>query len=146
MRWATLVLLPLVTASACSDLRDFRGEWHGPQVGTETPALHKGIPESDATLVVDRVDGHTLSARLTIAGFLPETTITSLEGAEADVLSGITFGGAPLRVYLAFAPVPDGGGEALVVVSLYDDRRIEVRLLRDGTSPLYGIFVLSGSS
>jgi hypothetical protein len=74
---------------------------------------------------------------------LPETPITSLAGAEADVLAGITFSGAPLRVYLAFAPVPDDAGEALVVVALYDDRRVDVRLLRGGTVPLYGIFAMT---
>jgi hypothetical protein len=59
------------------------------------------------------------------------------------VLSGISFGGAPLRVYLAFVPIPDGGGEALAVIALYDERRIEVRVLRGGSQPLYGIFALA---
>ncbi|HET7506070.1 MAG TPA: hypothetical protein VFK02_33855 [Kofleriaceae bacterium] len=142
VRWATVVLLPLL---ACSDLREFRGSWHGKRVG-DAPQLFRNVPDAVATLEVDAVAAHRLDARISIAGFVPETAITSLEGAEADVLSGITFGGAPLRVFLAFMPVPDGGGEALVVVALYDDRRIEVRLLRGGMTPLYGIFALSESS
>ena len=48
-----------------------------------------------------------------------------------------------LRVYLAFVTIPDGGGDAFAVIALYDDRRIEVRILRSGTIPLYGIYVLS---
>ena len=145
VRWATLVLLTLL---ACNDLREFRGEWRGARVGSDLDpeVLYHNVPKGSATLSVDSIDGHHLAARLAIEGLLPETPITSLPGAEADVLAGITFGGDPLRVYLAFAAIPDGGGEALVVVALYDDRRIEVRLLRGGASELYGIFALTEST
>jgi hypothetical protein len=139
VRWATLVLLVLV---ACSDLRDFHGQWKGPRVGDARP-LDLNVPDGNATLSIDRIDSHGLAARLTVDGLLPETVLTSIPGAEADVLSGITFSGAPLRVYLAFVPVPDGGGDALAIVALYDDRRVEVRLLRGGSAPLYGIFTLT---
>jgi hypothetical protein len=140
VRWATLVLVSLV---ACNDLREFRGTWCGRRVG-EASELKLNVPDgTEATLSIDRADTHGLTAQLTVDGLLPETTVTSLQGAEADVLAGITFSGAPLRVYLAFAPVPGGGGDALVIVALYDDRRVEVRLLRGGTAPLYGIFALS---
>lgn len=139
MRWATLVLVMLV---ACDDLREFRGTWSGPRVGAAAE-LRVGVGEATAALTIDQIDGHGLAARLTIAGVLPETSITSLPGAEADVLAGMTFAGAPLRVYLAFVAIPDGGGEALALVALYEDRRIEVRLLRGGTAPLYGIFALT---
>jgi hypothetical protein len=30
-----------------------------------------------------------------------------------------------------------------VIVALYDDRRVEVRILRGGSAPLYGIFALT---
>lgn len=142
MRWATLVL---VTLLGCNDLRAFRGDWRGPRVG-DAPALHLNVAQVGATLSIDSVDGHGLIARLAIDGVLPEAPITSLPGAEADALAGITFGGAPLRVYLAFVAMPDAGGEALVVVALYDDRRIEVRVLRGGMKPLYGIFALTESA
>lgn len=142
MRWATLVLVMLV---GCNDLRAFRGDWRGPRVG-DAPALRVGIGDGAAALSIDGIDGHGLTARLAIDGLLPETPIASLAGAEADALAGITFGGAPLRVYLAFVAMPDAGGEALAVVALYDDRRIEVRLLRGGGKPLYGIFALTESA
>jgi hypothetical protein len=138
VRWATPVLLVLV---ACSDLRDFQGQWAGPRVGDAQP-LHVNVPGS-AVLTIDRVDSHGLAARLRVDPLLPETALTSIPGAEADVLSGITFSGAPLRVYLAFVPVPDGGGDALAIVALYDDHRVEVRLLRGGSTPLYGIYTLT---
>jgi hypothetical protein len=138
---AALVLLTLV---ACSDLREFRGTWRGPLVGDA--ALQVNSPNGPAALTIDVVDSHHLTARLTIDGLLPEAMISSLAAAEADVLSDLTFGGSPLKVYLAVTAVPDGGGEALVVVALYDDRRVEVRVLRGGTRPLYSIFALSESA
>src|SRR5437667_338594 len=85
---ATLVLLTLV---ACSDLREFRGSWQGPLVGDT--ALQVNPPSGPASLAIEVVDSHHLRARLAIAGLLPETVVTSLEAAEADVLSDITFGG-----------------------------------------------------
>ena len=138
VRWATLVLLTLV---ACNDLRDFRGSWTGARVG-DAAALRVGAGDA-ADLAIDGIDAHGLSARLTIENLLPETQFTSIEGAEADVLANLTFSGGPLRVYLGFVPIPDLGGEAFVVVALYDDRRIEVRVLRGGAQPLYAIFALT---
>jgi hypothetical protein len=144
VRWATPVLLVLV---ACSDLRDFRGQWGGPRVGDarqgDVNVLDVNVPDGNATLWIDRIDGHGLAARLAVGGLVPEAALTSIPGAEADVLSGITFSGAPLRVYLAFVTVADGGGDALAIVALYDDHRIEVRLLRGGSRPLYGIYALT---
>jgi hypothetical protein len=140
VRWATLVLLVLV---ACSDLRDFHGQWRGPRVGDAQP-IHVNIPDGSARLSIDHIDGHGLAARLAVDGVLPEAVaFASIPGAEADVLSGITFSGAPLRVFLAFVTVPDGAGDALVIIALYDDRRVEVRLLRGGPAPLYGIYTLT---
>lgn len=143
MRWATLVLLTLL---GCNDLREFRGDWRGRQVG-DAPALHENVASGTAAqLSIDAINAHGLDARLTIDGLLPETQILSLPGAEADVLAGLTFGGAPLRVYLAFVAMPDAGGDAFVVTALYDDRRVEVRVLRGGTRKLYGIFALTEAS
>src|SRR3979490_2750465 len=96
VRWATLVLLVLV---ACSDLRDFHGQWIGPRVG-DARALDVNVPDGQARLTIDRLGGHGLGAPLGGDGLLPETPLASIAGAEADVLAGITFSGAPLRVYL----------------------------------------------
>lgn len=146
MRWATLALWTLVGClvgclGACNDLREFRGPWRGARIGVPDTVLRSG-PGEAVRLQIDQIDTHGLRARLAIDGLLPETPITSLPGADADVLAGITFSGAPLRVYLAFVPVPDGGGEALVVVALYDDHRVEVRLMR-GSAALYSIYALT---
>lgn len=155
MRWATPVLLVLV---ACSDLRDFQGQWSGSRVGValqpgkpgqpDVNVLALNVPDRTAILTIDQISSHGLTARLMIEDLLPETALTSIPGVEADVLSGITFSGAPLRVYLAFVPVPDGAGDALAIVALYDDHRVEVRLLRGGSMPhqLYGIYTLTAKT
>ncbi|HEY0250568.1 MAG TPA: hypothetical protein VGC41_03535, partial [Kofleriaceae bacterium] len=131
MRWATLCL---VLAFACNDVRAFEGAWSGKRVG-EQPVLKVGMA-SDATaqLAIDSIDTHGLRAHLTIAG-LVDADLVSIAGAEADALSDLTFSGSPQRVYLAFAATTDGGGEALAVIALYDENRIEVRVLRGGTQP-----------
>jgi hypothetical protein len=139
VRCATLVLVTLL--AGCNDLRDFRGTWEGARVG-DAPVLRVGAGDR-ASLTIDNIDAHGLAGRLAIEGLLPEQTLESLSGAEADAVANMTFAGAPLRVYLAFVPIPDGGGEALAMIALYDDRRIEVRVLRGGSTPLYAIFALT---
>jgi hypothetical protein len=141
VRW-TLVVVAAVLAG-CTDLRDFRGTWRGPRVG-EAEVVRVGVPPSaTATLTIDAIDTHGLSGTVAISGLVPATPVVSVPGAEADALAGITFTGAPLRVYLAFMAMPDSRGEALVLIALFDDHRIEARILRGGAAPLYAIFALS---
>lgn len=130
---------------ACNDVRAFEGTWTGPRVG-DAPPLHVGVAmTATATLAIDTIDTHGMHGKLSIAGLVTDADVASVEGAEADVLSGISWNGAPVRVYLAFVAIPDGGGEALAAIALYDARRIEVRVLRGGSQPLYGIFALAES-
>ncbi|MEO8846674.1 MAG: hypothetical protein ABI591_27250 [Kofleriaceae bacterium] len=139
MRWATLLWL---LAFACNDVRAYEGTWTGKRVG-DVPAVRVNIAtDATATLSIDAIDTHGLHGHLTIAGLL-DGDVASVEGAEADVLSGITFGGSPQRVYLSFVATTDGGGDALAVIALYDEKRIEVRVLRGGSQQLYGIFALA---
>jgi hypothetical protein len=142
-RALAIVPLALALLVGCVDLRDFAGSWSGTRIGEAAPLRQGFAADATATLAIERADLQTLSARLTISGdVLQDALIQPLAGAEADVLSGIQFDGSPVRVYLAFAPAADGGGDPLVVVALYDDQRIEIRVLRGGASPLYGIFAL----
>lgn len=142
MRWATLVLIATVWCG-CSDLRDFRGIWAGPRVG-EAAEVRVGVGDTAAaTLAVDDLDLHGLRGQLSISGLVSAAAFQSLPGAEADALAGMTFAGSPLRVYLGFVAIPDGAGEALAMIALYDDKRIEVRVLRGGIRPLYAIFALT---
>jgi hypothetical protein len=127
----------------CNDLRSFAGFWHGPRVGS-SPAVQVGITtDAFATLEVIRADRDGLQASLSIDGLTNDTPIASIPGAEADVLSNVSFAGSPLRVYFVFVPTTDGMGDATGLVALYEDRRIEVRVMRGGTAPIYAIFSLS---
>jgi hypothetical protein len=142
----TRILLLLLVVAACNDVRDYEGAWTGARVG-DSPVLRVGIAsDATASLEIDDVDKHGLSGTLTVDGIVDAAPIASVEGAEADVLAGMTFAGSPLRVYLAFAATSDGGGDALAVIALYDDDRVEIRLLRGGAAPLYGVFALRPSS
>jgi len=141
VRCATLLLL--LCFAACNDVRGYEGIWNGKRVG-DTPVLRVGIAQdATATLSIDGIDTHGMRGKLSVSGLVGSAAISSVQGAEADVLSGITFNGSPQRVYLAFASLPDGGGEALVVVALYDQNRVEIRVLRGGSQPLYAIFALA---
>ena len=140
-----IVVLALACAGACTDVRDFRGAWHGPRVG-DTPQLAVGVAmNATASLTVQDIDKHGLAGRLTVDGVIADASITSISAAEADALASVTFDGAPLRVYLAFAPAGDGGGDALAGIALFDGR-IELRLLRGGARPIYAIFALGAGA
>src|SRR5438874_2217966 len=82
------------------------------------------------------------SGSCSVDGLVQNTYIASAPGAEADVLAATTWSGSPLRVYFGFFAVQDNYGDALAVIALYDDRRVELRVLRGGNMPLYGIFSL----
>ncbi len=134
------LVLAALLAGGCTDLRDFRGSWQGERVG-EAPVLSVGALGDDvARLSISSLDRHGLHGHLIIDGAV-DSAIDSLPGAEADVLAGITFDGAPLRVYLGFADLIEGE-DAMAVISLYEDDRVDLRMLRGGAAPLYAIFTL----
>jgi hypothetical protein len=136
---AALALTALV---ACNDVREFAGTWQGARVG-DAPELRAGVAEdATATLEISGIDKHGLAGTLSVDGLVDAAPVASVEGAEADVLAGMSFAGSPLRVYLAFAAASDGGGDVLAVIALFDGDRIEIRLLRGGPTPVYGVFAL----
>jgi hypothetical protein len=138
VRW--LVLLAVV---ACNDVRDFRGGWSGTRVG-DAPAVRVGVAtDAHARLAIDSIDLHGLTGRLDVDGLVADAPVVSLAGAEADTLATMTFATSPLRVYLAFSDASDGGGSLLVMIALFDPRRVELRLMRGGASPVYAVFALS---
>jgi hypothetical protein len=147
---AIALAVTLAVASAlggCNDVRDFRGPWEGPRVGS-AEVLKVGIADTaTAHLDIATVDRHGLAGTLVIPGVISTAApVVSVPGAEADALADISFTGDPLRVYLAFVAVDDGAGEALAVIALYDDDRVEIRLLRGGTAAIYAVFTLTAQT
>jgi hypothetical protein len=138
-----VVLLALCVVVGCNDIRDFSGRWQGGRIG-DAPALRVGAGDA-VTLDIDAIDNHGIRARIAVDGLFAETSVTSLPGAEADALASMTFPGNPFRVYLAFTDVGDGMGDAFVFIALFDDERVDVRVLRAGPAPVYAIFALQRS-
>ena len=137
-----LVLLSAVIG--CTDIRDFEGSWSGPRVG-DAPVLRTGFAEStSATLVIDEVDLNRLRGTLTTSGDeIAAAPIQELPSAEADALADLTYeSGQPARIYVTLVSASDGGGDATAFISLHREDRVELRLLRGGQQPLYGVFFL----
>ncbi len=136
--------LPLLVSAAfaCVDAGDYEGVWVGEAAGEgET---REGFERGDALEVeIMEADLGDLRAEISSSdGLFEDEPIEPIPGAEQDALADITFPGSPLRVFLAFADTTDGEGPALVVLALYGDPSVEVRILRGGAAPLYGIFSL----
>jgi hypothetical protein len=146
VRSATVVLAMSLVVG-CSDVRDYAGQWRGARVGT-SPEIRVGVADGAiAQLTIDDIDTHGLHGQLTIDNggtpLIANAAVVSLPGAEADALSSMSFAGAPMRVYMSFVPIDDGAGDAMAMVGLYDSRRVDLRLLRGGSTPIYAIFALS---
>ncbi len=144
-RPALSILLALLCAPAtgCLDVRDFEGTWRGDRVGDAAELRVGFADDARCELTIEQVDLRSLRARLTIDDdSISDALIQPIAGTQADALRELTFDGSPSRVYLAFAETSDGGGDATVFVALYNDDRVEVRVMRGGSQPLYGIFRL----
>ena len=138
-----VTLIVGATLIGCVDVRDFEGTWTGTRVGDAEPLRIGFADEVGAVLIIEDADMRSLRAQLTLGNdLISGATIQQIPGTQADVLSEITFAGAPSQVYMAFAATTDSGGDAMVMVALYNDSRVEVRVLRGGARPLYGIFLL----
>jgi hypothetical protein len=140
----TGLLVAAATVTGCTDIRDFGGTWSGPRVGDD-PVLRAGFAEdAEATLVIDQIDLGSLRGSLTTSGDeFSGALIQELPAAEADDLSALTFtSGQPARIYVTLVDADDGGGDAVAFVSLHREDRVELRLIRGGDAPLYGIFFL----
>lgn len=139
---ALLVAVAAITLAACTDVREFDGRWSGARVG-DAPAVQVGIAhDATAQLTITRVDRVGLTGTLDVTGLCAAAAVTPLAGAAADRLASLTFDGGPLRVYLANVATTDGGGDVLAMIALFDDRHVEVRLIRGGATPVYAIFDL----
>ena len=90
-----VVVLGLGGLAGCNDVRDFAGTWRGDRV-REWPSPAIGVADS-ALLTIDAIDKHGLRGSLHVSTFFSEggplvdSTFSSLEAAEGDVLASMTF-------------------------------------------------------
>jgi len=136
-------MVALVSLVACNDVRDFDGRWAGARVGDTAPVRIGLANDASATLTVTALDRLVFRGTLDVEGLCTGAQLSTIPGATADRLGSLSFDGAPLRVYLSFVATTDGGGDAMAFIALFDDDRIELRLVRGGPSPVYAIFALT---
>jgi hypothetical protein len=126
--------LGLIALAGCADLHGFQGAWSGSAV--EDQSVRVGVTAgAPATLELDAVDRVGLSGSLNLGGV--RVALRPVERAGNDALGALELPDSPLRSYLMVAPLREG--DALALVSLYDDR-VDLRLVRSDS--LYAVFHL----
>lgn len=146
-----VVLLALST-NGCVDLRTFNGEWEG-NISVES-AIRQGFA-ADAQItslqLTDVTTAHVDATLSTSDGIFDGSVLETIEGVTSDVLANLTFDGNPLRSYMMFSELaeePDGdqvsNGPAWIVLSLFDDSRVEMRIMRRNN--IFGLFALHPKS
>jgi hypothetical protein len=140
MRRLLFAAILALAAAGCQDLRNFKGTWHGSL--SQDPALAQGFAAgSTAALEITAADTLSIHGRLSLPPLFDETALVSIAGAAADALGEAKVGSSALRTYFAFA-TPTSGDPALLVVSLFEGERVELRVVR-GTADLFGLFDLA---
>lgn len=140
-RWLAAGALGLMLG--CVDVRTYQGAWSGPVV--EDPAVRLGFAAETRVeaLTLDELTLRGLNATLTTSdGRFDRTALQPVTRSSADALASLTFDGDPLLSYLLWAPLAGdaSGSSALLVLSLFDNARIELRVIdRD---QLFGVFPL----
>ncbi len=143
LRRGALLVMLAVTTGACVDVRNFAGSWSGKVVSEE--AVRQGFA-ADARvdlLQLDTVDLQSVSATATLSdGRFKATRLQRVVKFSNDALASLSFDGNPLRTYLLYASLETdpGGWPASVVVSLFGDDHVEMRVMRG--NDLFGVFLL----
>jgi hypothetical protein len=120
------VFAALLLLAGCQDLHDFRGAWHGTLSGD--PELAVGATPTVEMLITE-IDQQQL------AGTINGQPFSSLRHAAGDALADVRVGPSALRTYFGFL-----SASMLAIVSVYPDRRVEVRLIQG--NDLYGVYYL----
>jgi hypothetical protein len=132
----------LICASGCNDLAEFAGAWHGQPLAS--PTVLAGLPATAAatltlsTVTRTRLDGTLTLRRAPLGEADARAPLRPLAQAQADTISELSLPDSPLRSYFTAVTLSDG--DALAIVTLYDER-IDLRLMRSDT--LYALFRLS---
>jgi hypothetical protein len=139
--WGLLAALTTFITSGCQDLRDYAGGWTG-EISPD-PALSQGFA-AGTTLNAD-VSAASRDGIALVASWQGKTgTFVPIRRAAGDVLGEAQLPGEPLRTFFGFL-APAGEAPYLAVVSLYQENRLELRLIR-GADEAYGVFTLRRSA
>jgi hypothetical protein len=141
--WWLPVIVALTEASGCTDVRNYAGEWSGKVVSEDAVRQGFAIDTRVDTLTLSQVDLQGVTAVLTLSdGTFAQAHLTRVSKFSNDTLASLTFDGSPLRSYLLFAPLSSDptGWPAHVVISLFGDEHIEMRIIRG--NDLFGVFIL----
>ncbi len=135
----------IAAASGCTDLRSYAGTWHGPIVAESAVRLGFAAKTQVSSLILEDVSLTTLRATLSTSdGRFDTVSLTRFLKAASDNLASMTFDNNPLESYLLFGSPqgPRGSDEppALVVISLFPDEKVQLRVLRG--NDLFGVFHL----
>lgn len=153
---AVLGALGLVAlAAGCDDIRGFEGDWEGPV--SADPVLAKGFsPDDSVRLSIDAVTRDRIEATTDIrlrpgpTGIDIRAHFDPIRSASADALGEMRLPGEPLRSFLGFVLTDDCdtfGPPYFTVISLYAEKRVDLRLVRGEVrgrlgSEAYGVFSL----
>ncbi len=138
---AAVLGLSFLFAAGCVDMRAFEGRWTGSIVAEA--AVRQGFSEDARVelLELSNVRLQGLTAQLTTSdGKFDRTTLSRITKAAGDALASLSFDGDPLRSYLLFAKPADADQAALMVLSMFGDEHIELRVISG--NELFGVFYL----
>jgi hypothetical protein len=152
---ALLTIAAGALAVSCIDLDSFDtdpGECYSGKI-VAADFVRQGFDEEVAlSLTIDAgalADGRGDAGRVwTDDGLFDGAAVAQMSQLVNDSLSELQFPGGRIRNYLAHATATDGG-PAMVVVSLMENERVEVRVMRPPVAdvpemtPLFGIFQLT---
>ena len=138
-----LLLLPI----SCSEFSDYDGQYSGRAVIAEE--LRAGFEAgTTASLEISFDDEtHASGSLSTSDGIFEKAELIRSPHLQADPLGRLTFPGAGFLTYIFFARTSDQtpdrfkDREALVVVTLYEDGGLVLRVLM-GSEDLFGIFYM----
>lgn len=129
---------------ACEKLSERSGNYQGELVPYDELRLGFAVGTT-LDLEASFFDAHLLEGTISSSdGTFARSSLRRISKLANDKLGSFTFDGAGFTNYLYSAVVsagPFAGREALVVISLYREARVEVRVIL-GAGALYGVFKL----
>ena len=124
-------------------MRGFEGDWAGSIISEQ--AVRQGFSRAVTVnpLTLENVDLNRVSATLTTSdGKFKDARLTRVTRFTADPMASMSFDTSPVRSYMHFAPLTSEpkGCDAMVLISLFGDEHVEVRIIRG--NDLFGVFNL----